>query len=120
MATSKGFDDQAFYRALASAVEERDLNWKQVSLNTGVSASTLTRMSQGKKPDAASLAALSAWSGLNPADFVVGIYQVPAPEERDVVSEVAELLRSQPNLSGEAKEALESIFKVAYGKFKDK
>lgn len=121
MATTKGFDGQAFYRALAKAVEERELNWKQVSKNTGVSASTLTRMAQGKKPDASSLAALSAWSGLNPANFVEGVSMyTPQPERSDVVNEVSALLRAQKDLTVDAKEALESIFKIAYEKFKEK
>jgi transcriptional regulator with XRE-family HTH domain len=68
---NKGFNGDAFYRALESAVAARSKSWKQVAAETGVSASTLARMAQGRRPDAASLAALSAWAGLNPSDFVV-------------------------------------------------
>ena len=49
----KGFDGDAFYKALETVVKLNNKNWKQVAAETGVGASTLTRMAQGKKPDAA-------------------------------------------------------------------
>lgn len=110
MADSKGFDGQAFFSALASRVDAQSLTWKQVSQSTGVSASTLTRMAQGKHPDAASLAALSAWSGLNPAEFVEGA----EPVNPDFVAEFSALLRAQKDLSGDAKKAIEGLVKTAY------
>ena len=110
MADSKGFDGQAFFSALASRVDAKSLTWKQVSQSTGVSASTLTRMAQGKHPDAASLAALSAWSGLNPAEFVEGA----EPINSDFVIEFSALLRAQKDLSGDAKNAIEGLVKTAY------
>lgn len=116
MSDSKGFDGQAFYSALASRVESKSLTWKQVSQSTGVSASTLTRMAQGKRPDASSLAALAAWSGLNPAEFVEG---VESPKQ-DFVAEFAALLRAQKDLSGDAKKAIEGLVKTAYEQLKAK
>jgi transcriptional regulator with XRE-family HTH domain len=118
VATTKGFNNGAFYRALARTVDEKDLTWKEVSKSTGVSASTLTRMAQGKKPDASSLAALSAWASLNPASFVEGVGPIEQPQVSDLVQEVSTLLRSHNDLSGDAKDALENIFKVAYDQFK--
>lgn len=117
MADSKGFDGEAYYAALARTVEARDMNWKQVSKSTGVSASTLTRMAQGKRPDAASLAALSAWSGLNPATFVEGI-DVDVNKNKNFTLEFSALLRAQKDLSPEAKSAMEGLVKAAYEQFK--
>jgi transcriptional regulator with XRE-family HTH domain len=92
MAENKGFDGEGYYKALCLIVDARKINWRQVSKETGVGASTLTRMSQGKGPDAGSLAALSAWSGLNPADFVEGVVNDdPSP---DTVRKVAAILRA--------------------------
>ena len=68
--TKKNFDADGFYRALSRGVEARGVTWKQVSDATGVSSSTLSRMADGRRPDAASLAVLSAWAGLNPAEYV--------------------------------------------------
>src|SRR5438309_3280256 len=107
----KGFDGEAFFRAIQATVEARSKNWKQVSAETGVSASTLTRMAQGRNPDAASLAALAAWAGLNPSDFVSAPYKGSRPE---AIAQISRLLRSDPNLNAESATALEAIMKAAY------
>ena len=107
----KGFDGDAFYRALEATVAARAKNWKQVAAETGVSASTLTRMAQGRKPDAASLAVLSAWAGLNPSDFVSAPYKAERPES---MAQISTLLRSDPSLDASAAEAVERILRAAY------
>jgi transcriptional regulator with XRE-family HTH domain len=111
----KGFDGDAFYRALQNTVSARSMNWKQVAEETGVGASTLTRMAQGRKPDAASMAALSAWAGLNPSDFVRARYKSSRPES---MARISTLLRTDPNLDSQAAEAIEAIVKAAYERFK--
>lgn len=64
------FDTEAFMRRLMSAAQRRGKTMKDVAAETGVSETTLSRMSTGKRVcDAASLAALSAWAGINPARF---------------------------------------------------
>jgi transcriptional regulator with XRE-family HTH domain len=108
---NKGFDGEAFYRALEATVTARSKNWKQVAAETGVSASTLTRMAQGRKPDAASLAALSAWAGINPSDFVRAAYKAARPES---MAQISTLLRADPNLDVEGAEAIEAIVRTAY------
>lgn len=108
---NKGFKGDAFYRALESTVTARSKTWKQVSTETGVSASTLARMAQGRRPDAASLAALSAWAGLNPSDFVEAPYKAQQPES---IARISTLLRTDPNLDPESAEAVEAIVRAAY------
>jgi len=108
---NKGFNADAFYRALHATVSARSMTWKQVAEETGVSASTLARMSQGRRPDAASLAALSAWAGLNPSDFVRAPYKKSRPEP---IAQISTLLRTDPNLDAHAAEAVEAIIKAAY------
>lgn len=114
-AEDKGFDGDGFYKALEAAVTSRSKNWKQVSLETGVSASTLTRMAQGRRPDAASLAALSAWAGLNPSDFVRSAYRTSHPE---ALSQISTLLRGDPNLDADGAAAVEAIVRAAYEKLR--
>jgi transcriptional regulator with XRE-family HTH domain len=111
MNDDKGFNGEGFYRALECVVLERSHTWKEVASETGVSQATLTRMAQGKKPDAASLAALSAWAGLNPSDFVKAAYVKARPE---AMSQISTLLRSDPNLDTEAAEAMDAIIRAAY------
>jgi transcriptional regulator with XRE-family HTH domain len=112
----KHFDAEGFYEALAATVAARDVTWKQVSRDTGVSATTLTRMAQGRSPDAASQAALSAWAGLNPADFV----KLPLKRAaREPLAAALTLLRADPKLKGDAATALETIVKTAYNQLRN-
>ena len=114
----KGFQASDFYETIASTVSARKMTWKQVSEETGVSASTLTRMAQGRQPDAASQAALSAWAGINPADFVHR--QGKKPKAEALVTALA-LFRADPKLKPEAKSAFEAIVRATYNEFtKDK
>lgn len=108
---NKGFDGAAFYRALENTVRARSKNWKQVAAETGISASTLARMAQGRRPDADSLAALSAWAGLNPSDFVSAPYKAAQPEP---MARISSLLRADPNLDPAGAEAVEAIVRAAY------
>ena len=112
---NKGFDFEGFYRALEAVVRARKVTWKQVGRETGVSASTLTRMSQGRQPDAASLAAVSAWAGLNPSDFVQTPFRASQAES---IAQISTLLRADPNLDGDAAEALDTIVRTAYERFR--
>ena len=111
MPENKGYDGDAFYRALETTVVARSKTWRQVAAETGVSASTLARMSQGRRPDAASLAALSAWAGLNPSDFVNAPYKAAGPEP---IAQISSLLRSDPSLDTQSAEAMEAIVRAAY------
>ncbi len=107
------FDFLAFYKALRATVAARSTSWKAVSEQTGVSQSTLSRMSKGRQPDAASLTALSAWSGINPVDFIAAPKNSAEP-----VATVSRLLRADPNLDSNSADALEAIIKTAYESLK--
>ena len=107
------FDFAAFYKALSATVASRDVNWKAVSEQTGVSQSTLSRMSKGRQPDAASLAALSAWAGINPVDFTTAPKKDP-----EAVAKVSQLLRADPDLDENSADALEAIITTAYERLK--
>jgi transcriptional regulator with XRE-family HTH domain len=64
------FDADAFYHVLDAERSERGITWKEVAAQTGVSASTLTRLGQGRRPDVDSFARLVAWGG--------GVHDQPA------------------------------------------
>ena len=106
------FDGAAFYAALDSQRQSKKYTWKKVAEESGVSASTLTRMAQGKRPDVDSLAALLAWSGLHADDFVrvEGHRQVDA----DSLAKITAYLRADPHLTPEGATALEAVIKTAY------
>ena len=110
------FDSSALYEALDATRQARGLNWKQVAAQSGVSASTLTRMAQGKRPDVDGLAALVSWSGLRTDDFVRSETHQSEPEPLAMISTY---LRSDKNLTPEAAAALDQVVKATYERLRN-
>lgn len=106
-----GFDALAFAAALDTERETRRLHWNQVAEQAGVSASTLTRLGQGKRPDVDGLARLLDWSGLNAATFIRS--ERPLARAATLTRIVGEL-RGDPLLSEDSATALEQIVRTAY------
>ena len=106
------FDVEAFYEALDNVKDNNKLTWKKVADDAGVSASTLTRMAQGKRPDVDSMAALAAWSNLNIDNFIVG--REKSSNSDNTIEEVAALFRADTSLTSEARSAIEAIVRTAH------
>jgi len=112
-------------RAIHRRRDELGLSLRDVANETGVSASTLSRIENGTgKPDADNIARLTSWldvpmerilSGRHPqaqANSPVVYYpQEPTPEI------VEAHLRADRNLSPETATALSELFRVAYAQF---
>jgi transcriptional regulator with XRE-family HTH domain len=111
------FDFEGFYRALDATREARSLNWKQVSDEASVGASTLARMAQNRRPDADGLASLSAWAGLNPADFV--LYAAKS-QSAEPLAQISKALRQDPKLKPEDAAAIDDIVRAAYARLQRK
>jgi transcriptional regulator with XRE-family HTH domain len=112
------FDAEAFFSALDAVRLSRKITWKKIAADSGVSASTLTRMAQGKRPDVDSLAALVTWSGLNSDDFIRGDDSARvAPETLAVISTH---LKADPNLNRESAIALEELIKATYERLRER
>ena len=107
------FDAAGFYRALDAVRGARSLNWKLVAEQSGVSASTLTRLAQGRRPDVDSLAALVAWAGLSADHFVNAGPSATTPEP---IGQIASFLRQDPRLTDEGRDAMMQIIVAAYGR----
>ena len=117
MSTKAGvFDGQGFYRAIDAERGSRKLNWKQVAEQSGVSASTLTRLAQDKKPDVDSMSALISWSGLDPSGFI----RSAKPAQASSFSKSLALLRSDPHLRPESAAMLEDMLTAAYERLREK
>lgn len=104
------FDAEAFYAALDMQRSNKRLTWKEVAADAGVSASTLTRMKQGKRPDVDSMAALAAWAGLDLDDYVLSDDRGEAAP----LPKISALLRADPNLSKESATAIEEMLRATY------
>lgn len=105
------FDAEGFFEALDATRQARKENWRQVAQAAGVSASTLTRMAQGKRPDVDSLAALTAWSGLNADDYV---RRGADRAQAEPLAMISTFLRSDKHLSPEAATALDQVIRATY------
>jgi transcriptional regulator with XRE-family HTH domain len=106
----RSFNNAAFYAALDAARRARDLTWKELAQDSGVSASTLTRIGQGRRPDVDSFAALVKWAGLDSDDFM-GRHR---EGEAAPLAQISVLLRHDPRLSEEAASAIDELIRVTY------
>lgn len=119
MAANRGhFDCDGFYTSLDEIRRIKGISWKKLADQTKVSASTLTRMGQGKHPDADSLTMLSAWSSLNPADFVTD--EEMKSRETESLPKLLALLRADTSLSPEALAAIQDVLNGAYSRYAQK
>lgn len=111
------FDADAFFEALEKTRINKKIAWKKVADDAGVSASTLTRMAQGKRPDVDTLAALAAWANLKVDNFILGgppgVHQT-----ENVIEEVAALFRADQSLTPQARSAIEAIVRTAHEQLK--
>jgi transcriptional regulator with XRE-family HTH domain len=112
------FDTEGFFGALDAQREARKKTWKEVAVESGVSASTLTRMAQGKRPDVDGLAALLAWSGLKAEEFIKNRQRITRKPETLAV--ISTLLRADRKLKKDSADALEDIFRIAYKRLAEK
>jgi transcriptional regulator with XRE-family HTH domain len=112
---SDKFDSEAFYAALNATRLSRQMTWKEVAQESGVTASTLTRIGQGAKPDVNGLAALLDWSNLKAEMFIRGTEQ----QEAEPIAKITALLRADKHLSPQNAKLIEDIVISTYNKLKD-
>ena len=110
------FDVEAFYEAIDNVRKSSKFTWKKVADNAGISASTLTRMAQGKRPDVDSMAALASWSNLNIDNYIIGHDQGKVAQNS--IEEVSALFRADPTLDPAAAAAIEAIVRAAHEKLR--
>jgi transcriptional regulator with XRE-family HTH domain len=109
------FLNDAFFGALDAHRQAKNLTWKAVAEKAEVSASTLTRIAQGKRPDVDTLAALCRWSGLSADDFIGYSGGDVQPES---LAEIVAHLRADKNLKPEGAVAIEVMIRSAYEQFR--
>jgi transcriptional regulator with XRE-family HTH domain len=112
------FDQGAFYASIDGERRARGLTWKRVAEEAGVSASSLSRISRGRRPDVDTLAALTVWGGLDANNFIEGLSS--GSEERPASSTIAAYLYRDPRLSSEAAAALSDILAISYARLADR
>ncbi len=111
-------------RAIQRKRQEQGLSLRAVADETGVSASTLSRIENGTgKPDADNIARLTAWLNV-PMERIMGGRQAEGEAEavvyfpQESTPEIVEAhLRADRNLTPETAKALSELFRVAYQQF---
>ena len=115
---TENFDTEAFRAALDSQRLAMGMTWKEVAAEAGVSASTLTRMAQGKRPDVDGLAALLRWSGLQ-AEMFIAVKAGAKKKAAEPMAQITAVLRADRSLSRASAQAIEEILKAAYKRFRE-
>lgn len=91
----------ALYSALDAARQERQMSWRALAGEIGVSPSLLSRLGNGLKPDTDGFATIIAWLRLPAEKFFERDGQDSADDARepDLMAQLAPLLRARKDLS---------------------
>jgi transcriptional regulator with XRE-family HTH domain len=84
------------------------MTWRQVAREANVSASSLTRMANGSRPDIDTVASLAAWASLDPATFF------PRSGKENPLAMVTAYIHRDPSLTREAASALEQVVRATH------
>lgn len=111
-------DIEALHRAMDAKRLSENVSWRNVAAQVGVSASTLTRLSQGRYPDVESFCRMVRWLGESADNFLnLGSRGSPKLESLPVV--INRHLRASKELSPRSAKALETIAALNYRQFKE-
>lgn len=100
------------YSALDAVRAERDLSWRSLAREIGVSPSLLSRIGNGLKPDADGFATIVAWLKLPAEQFFVdedGGAESEAAQP-DLMAQLVPLLRARKDLSETDMDYLQKVF----------
>ncbi len=89
--TKTQLDARALQEALDQVRIQRDLSWRQLAREIGVTPSLLSRLRNGYKPDAEGFMTLVRWLGLPAERFLIDDAPAKQPE---LMAELAPLLRA--------------------------
>lgn len=95
------------------------MSWRQLANELGVSASTMSRMAQGLKPDISAFAAMTTWLRM-PAEkfYVTDASASPEEPEPELVASLTPLLRARRDLSENDVEYLQELIAAAARRFR--
>jgi len=106
------------HAALDAARTEKELSWRQMAKEIGVSASTVSRMANGLKPDVTAFAAMTTWLRIPAETFYVTSKQDTQKEEPELVASLVPLLRARRDLTEGDVAYLEEVIGVAARRFR--
>ncbi len=107
---------QSLHAALDAARSQRGMSWRQLAKEVGVSASTVSRMAQGLRPDVTAFAAMTTWLRMPAESFYVGA-EPYSDLEPDLVASLGPLLRARSDLTEKDVSYLEDVIGAATRRF---
>ncbi len=110
MARARYFNAPLFYQAIDRQRRGRGIPWKEVASEAGISASSLSRIARGRRPDVDTLSALCAWADLDVNQFVNG----GRSPRSNAPTAIAAYLSQDPFLTKDAASAIADLVAVAY------
>ncbi|WP_280483602.1 helix-turn-helix domain-containing protein [Nocardia farcinica] len=112
-------DVWALHKALDARRRATGLSWRQVAEQAGVSASLLSRMSNGQRPDLDGFASLVQWLDTPAETFMVRPGQeATTAEEPELEQQLAPLLRARKDLSDADREYLLEVVQATMRRVK--
>ena len=104
----------ALVAALDSERRAKDLSWRQLAKDAGISPSTLTRMQQGKSPDVNTFTALTRWLNTPAERFYADTVASATGQDDDPLAVVSTLLRGKKRMNPKALAALQELVNAAF------
>ena len=113
-------DVKALHAALDNARATKELSWRQLAREVGVSASTVSRMANGLKPDVSAFAAMTTWLRMPAEAFYVteGAGEGGDDQEPELVASLVPLLRARRDLTEGDVAYLEEVIGAAARRFR--
>lgn len=111
-------DVEALYAALDAKRQGEKVSWRELARNLKIGPSTLTRMSQGRRPDVDTFATLLRWLGMTADTFMRPVRK--GKKEADTVAMISSYLRADREIDPKDAGALEDIIKAAYRRLTDR
>jgi transcriptional regulator with XRE-family HTH domain len=104
-------DVAGLYAALSAKRRAEELSWRQLAQRIGISASTLTRLANGQRPDVDAFLTLVRWLGVPAEQFVAE--EQESGRQPDLLVQLMPLLQARDDLAPKDKEYLEEILRAA-------
>lgn len=108
----------ALYAALDEQRRTKDISWRQLARELGLSPSLMSRLANGLRPDVDAFATLLGWLGMSASSFLAGDDREGSvsASRPDLMAEIAPLLRAHSEFKPHEIDYLEDVFRATIRK----
>ena len=105
-------DVRALHAALDAERQARELSWRQLAKEIGVSPSLLSRLGNDLRPDADGFATLVRWLNMPAEQFMTSGADDEKRSQPDLLTQLAPLLRARQDLDARDVAYLEEVIRA--------